>query len=416
PYPPRTGCSSHDLDCEKNTQSREDLLGWLQKCPRNMYIFDYPTGYQNYYEPFGSFYAMARKLRFYAERGVRGIYYCGTPQNFRDLFIYVQSHLLWHPDTPVEPLIDEFMSAYYGPAAPHVRAYFNFMHREVDERPIHQMCEGASPHFVTAAYAETALKMLEQAEAAVAHNRVFRHRVRAEKLCVLFADLNARNPFNGKLEVDEATFAARLAEFARIARAMRITEFVRRLPTEQWLYRVARLKVTHSPWYRDPLIQRLDADPAGTLAAEQQRTLQTAVPGGWRVELDGFRGCQGPEEYAHECPPRRAVWIYGSNTRTPAMWTTLRLDAAPAEPARLQLTAQDDDKPGTVRVRISVNGKVVAEGPNPFTERGWSTHTFPVPAGVLRAGENELRFETLDPSAAADAGWFMLCECLVLLP
>jgi len=416
PYPPRTGCSSHDLTCEKNTQSQQDLLGWLEKCPKNMYIFDYPTGYQNIYEPFGSFYAMKRKLELYATRGVRGIFYCGTPRNFQDLFIYVQSHLLWNPDTPVEPLIDEFMRAYYGPAAPKVRAYFDFMHREVDERPIHQMCEGPSTHFVTPEYAETALKLLGEAEEAARDDRAALYRVRVEKLCVLFGDLNARNPFNGRLVVSEDAFARRLAEFARIARTMRLGGFVRRLPPEEWLQRVARIKPERKPWYLDPVIERLATDPAGTLAAEQQRYLQTEIPGGWRLELEGFRGARGPEEYGYLCPPRRAIWIYGTNTEHPRMWTVLHLKAAPKGAAQLVLTAQDDDKPGAVPVRVSLNGLVLFEGPNPFRERGWSTESLAIPAGVLRQGENELRIETLGESRARDAGWFMLADCQVLVP
>ena len=414
PYPHRTDCSSHDLNCEKNTQGRQDLMGWTAKCPANMYIFDYPTGYQNWYEPFGSFTAMKRKMDVYAARGVRGLFYCGTPQNFRALFIYVQSHLLWRPNTPVEPLIEEFMKAYYGAAAPRVRAYFDYMHREFDQRPIHQMCEGPSPHTVTPAYAEEALKLLGQAEEAVRTDRARLYRVRAEKLCVLFGDLNARNPVTGTLAVGEDVFAARLAEFAHIGRTQRISQFVRRLPTEDWLYRVARIRPTRSPWYADPLIERLVADPVKALAAEQQKYAQTEVPGGWRLELDGFRGGKGPEEYAHECPRRKAVWIYGTNTPHPRMWTIFRLNTAPAAPARLAVTAQDDDKPGAIRIRVTVNDRAVFEGPNPFVERGWSTKEFPIPAGVLRQGDNDVRFATLDESAAADAGWFMVAECGVV--
>ena len=425
PYPPRTGCQSHDLTCEQNAQSYTDLMGWLQKCPENMYIFDYPTGYANWYEPFGSFWAMKRKLDLYSSHGVRGIYYCGTPKNFNALFIYVQSRLLWQPDAAVEPLIDEFMAAYYGAAAPQVREYFDYMHREIDERPVHQMCEGASPHTVTPEWADKALDMLGRAEDAVRDDRARLYRVRAEKLCVLFGDLNARNPINGSLAVSGDVFAQRLAEFCAIGRTMRIGQFTRRLTTDEWLYRVARIRPQRSPWYSDPLIERLVADPVQTLAAEQTLYSQVEVSagpmvevggaGGWRLELQGFRGARGPEQYAHECPPREAVWIYGTNTRNPQMWTALRLEKAPRGQARLVLTAQDDDKPGAVRIRIAVNGQPVFEGENRFVERGWSTEEVAIPPGILKQGENEIRFVTLDESSAADQGWFMLAECMVLV-
>ena len=419
PYPPRTGCQSHDLSCERNAQGYADLIGWLEKCPENMYIFDYPTGYANWYEPFGSFWAMKRKLDLYAANGVRGIYYCGTPKNFNALFVYVQSRLLWQPDAAVEPLIDEFMAAYYGAAAPQVREYFDYMHQEIEKRPVHQMCEGPSIHTVTPEWAEKALDML------VRDDRARLYRVRAEKLCVLFGDINARNPINGDLAVSEQLFAQRLAEFCAIGRTMRIGQFTRRLTTDEWLYRVARIRPERSPWYADPVIERLVADPVQTLAAEQKLYSQAEISNetrlelggatGWQLALEGFRGARGPEQYAHECPPREAVWIYGVNTSNPQMWTALRLEKAPRGQGRLVLTAQDDDKPGAVRVRITVNGQPVFEGANPFVERGWSTEEFAIPAGVLKQGENEVRIATLDQSSAADQGWFMLAECMVLL-
>ncbi|MCE5241292.1 DUF4838 domain-containing protein [bacterium] len=415
PYPHRTDCSSHDLTCEKNKQGQADVMAWFAKCPRNIYIFDYPTGYQNWYEPFGSFWAMKRKLDLYARNGVQGIFYCGTPQNFRNLFIYVQSELLWHPNTPVEPLIADFMQAYYGAAAPSVRQYFDFLSKEVDERPIHQQCEAASPHTVTAEYADKALAMLTQAEDVVRNDRACLYRVQAEKLCVLFGDLNARNPVNGKLAIGEAAFAQRLAEFAAIGRSQRLSQFIRRVTGEEWLYKIARLRVTRSPWYADPVMERLIRDPAGTLAREQQKYAQTAIQGGWRLELEGFRGPVGPQDYAQECPSRRAIWIYGVGSANPAMWTVLHLDAAPQKPARLVLTAQDDDKPGTVAIRVTVNGQTVFEGPNTCAEHNWSAQEIAVPAGVLKAGDNEIRIVTTQPSKAFDQGWFMLAECAVLV-
>ncbi len=98
------------------------------------------------------------------------------------------------------------------------------------------------------------------------------------------------------------------------------------------------------------------------------------------------------------------------------MWTVLHLKAVPDGAAQLVLTGQDDDKPGAVRVRITLNGRVLLEGANPFRERGWSTERLAIPAGLLKQGENELRIETLGESRARDAGWFMLADCQVLVP
>lgn len=416
PYPRRVACQSHDLTCEQNAVGYADLQGWLAKCPRNMFIFDYPCGYQTWYEPFGTFRAMQRKLAFYDAHGVRGLYYCGVPHTFRELFVYVNSRLLWTPEADVEALLDDFLEHYYGAAAPAMREWFDLLCREVDERPVHQMCEGPNPGLVTADLADQALALCAKAEAAAKGDRAAQFRVRVVAMGVLFADVNERNPVNGKLVVDEATFAQRLAEFLDIARDRRLGTLARREAgvVTDWLYRIARLRTQTNSWYTDPLIERLLADPAGTLAAERQLYAQTRIDGGWRLELDGFSGGKGPEVYAYQCEGKRAVWIYGTNLPQPAMWTKVNLETAPGA-ARLVLLAQDDDKPGAVGIRVSVNGKKVFEGPNTCREKGWSEQTIPVPDGVLKTGPNEVRLETTGPSSARDAGWFMLAE-LKLLP
>jgi len=273
PYPGRVWCQSHDLTCEKNKEGFEDLKGWIARCPKNMYIFDYPRGYKIYYEPFGSFYAMKRKLDFYAANGIRGIYYCGVPSNFRDLFVFVQSRLLWDPKADVEPLIDEFMKVYYGPAAPQIREYFDYFHAEIERRNIHQMCEGANPGVVTAEFSEKALGLFAEAEAAVANDELLLRRVLAEKFCVLFADLNERNPGNGKLADSKQAFARRLADFARIGRMLKIRTVGRREAgiVSDWLERIARLRPTSKPWYSDAVIKRLISDPQSVGAAGQKQ-------------------------------------------------------------------------------------------------------------------------------------------------
>ncbi len=277
PYPHRVACQSHDLTCEKNKQGFEDLKGWIAKCPRNMYIFDYPRGYKIYYEPFGSFYAMKRKLDFYAQNGIRGIWYghgssdfppySSVPTNFRHLFVFVHSQLLWDPKADVEALIDEFMGVYYGAAAPQMREYFDFFHQEIEQRNIHQMCEGANPGVVTAKFSQKALGLFAEAEAAVADNHEVLNRVRAEKFCVLFADLNERNLVNGKIADSEDAFACRLADFARIGRTLKIRTIGRREAgiVSDWLWRIARLRPSSKPWYTDVLIERLISNPEKTL-------------------------------------------------------------------------------------------------------------------------------------------------------
>jgi hypothetical protein len=259
PYPGRCNCQSHDLTCEKNRKSLEDIAGWLRRCPRQLYIFEYPRGYHCWYEPFGSVQSMARRMRYYASTTIGGIGFCVAPENFRDLFLFLMGRLSWEPDADVEALINEFTAAYYGKAAPAVREYLDFMRREIDQRPVHQMCEGPNPGLVTADFADKALEVFARAQAAVADAPLRLARVDAEKFCVLWADIHQRSTVNRRLAVDSATFNRRLGELVRIARDRKIERLGR--PdlglTPNWLSYVAGIKLSSQPWYTDPLVAQL---------------------------------------------------------------------------------------------------------------------------------------------------------------
>jgi hypothetical protein len=266
-YPPRARCQSHDLTCEKNWPAQEDLEGWSRRFPRQVFVYEYPMSYGLYYEPFGSFYAMKRKMERYAALGVEGIGYCHAPASFLDLFLYVQSKLAWNPRAAVEAMIDEFMAAYYGPAAHPMREYFDFMHREIDERPVHQNCESGRGTLVTPEFAAKALEILSRAQASAADNPAFLGRIEAEKFCVLYSDLQHHNPRRNTLAVDKTVFVRRLSEMVRIARSNKVELVGRGEPGRMgnWLTSVCAAKLTVDPWYDDPWIERLIADPENLL-------------------------------------------------------------------------------------------------------------------------------------------------------
>ena len=106
----------------------------------------------------------------------------------------------------------------------------------------------------------------------------------------------------------------------------------------------------------------------------EKRLALRKIPSGWLLPLDSFDGNMGPTVYSYRCPPRRAVWIYGTNTENPEMWVPFYLDKLPSGQAYLVLLAQDDDKPGTVEINIFVNNQEIFRGPNTFVEFGWVRH------------------------------------------
>jgi hypothetical protein len=106
----------------------DDLKGWGAMC-RNLFIYNYAVNFRNYLSPFPNVYTIAPNYKLFLENGARWIYDQadgnGYHGEFAELKCYLQSKLMWNPDRDVEPLIDRFMAAYYGAAAPKVRQYFN---------------------------------------------------------------------------------------------------------------------------------------------------------------------------------------------------------------------------------------------------------------------------------------------------
>lgn len=267
-YAPHTKCHQHDLTCELNKEGLADIEGWLTLCPGQVGIFDYPKMYGLYYEPFNPFYGMKRKLDWYASKDIRWLGWCVAPRSFLDLFLYAQSKQAWNPKVDVEALIDEFMAAYYGPAAKPMREYFDFVCREIDQRPVHQNCEAGRGQLVSAEFADRAYPMLDKARGAVAGEPICLERVELEKFCVLWSDIQHRNPRNGKLTISLAEFVTRLAEAVRIAKAQKIVRIGRASLTPtmaEWLAAVAAAKLTVNPWYEDPWVSTLLSDPQAIL-------------------------------------------------------------------------------------------------------------------------------------------------------
>ena len=75
-------------------------------------------------------------MQYFAEHGARGIFVEGSYEpgsEFAELRTYLLAKLLWDQDFDVGTGIDEFLDAYYGPAAPMLREYIDTMHKALTD-------------------------------------------------------------------------------------------------------------------------------------------------------------------------------------------------------------------------------------------------------------------------------------------
>ena len=180
----------------------EDLRGWGKIC-RNLFIYNYATNFRNYLFPFPNIYSMAPNYKLFLENGARWIYDQadgnGYHGEFAELKCYLQSKLMWNPNRDIEPLIDRFMAAYYGAAAPLVRRYFDELYASFNIRNEHNPDPDAEPSNA-GIYGENLPQLTEEkldrwtalwreAESAVKEDAQRAYNVRMSALPVLYVRL-----------------------------------------------------------------------------------------------------------------------------------------------------------------------------------------------------------------------------------
>ncbi|MCG3125445.1 MAG: hypothetical protein CHACPFDD_00267 [Phycisphaerae bacterium] len=227
-------CSfSKPLADDRNQAFRDDLLNWSKICNR-LYIWDYTTNFAHYVMPHPNLRVLGPNVRFFAEHGVKGVFEQGAYQSFgsemADLRGWVLAKLLWDPTRDAQKLIDEFLDGYYGPAAPHIRAYLKLTHDAVDAAADPLGCYSPpNAKFLSLSTLCTGLKHFQSAEAAAGSDEELLQRVRVARLPLLYvfivrwnelrkqaSDARAEWPLAGNIrEVYD--------EFMRVAQAEKIT-------------------------------------------------------------------------------------------------------------------------------------------------------------------------------------------------
>ena len=429
PYPVNWMSQSR-VNTPVNEKGISTLKAWIEKYNTNIFIYDYPKGYKSPFEPFANFYAQLARINFYAKNNIRGINFCQRAENFNALFEYVISAVLWEPDIDVNKKIDEFIALYYGPeAAPSMRGYFDFFYKNIRERKIDQCCERNNPGVVTPEYAKEAYKLFDKAISSAGGNSEIISRIKEEKFCVLFADINENNLLNGRISDKELpVFADKLSEFIKMARDRKISWFIRKQKGHEWFLRSAGLRFDSTElWHQDPAVNEFLDNPLPTI--EKSLIVQNSIPDGIQIPVDVIFGGMGPAEYNYQCEPRKAVWITRASSEHSQMRAFFKLQKLSAGQVYLEVEGQDDDKPGRAEIKILINGKELFSGENKFTERGWSTESYRIPAGILTTDKNKIEFinitkdlsenkkntiEFLDP-ADYKWGWFMLSKLKVII-
>jgi hypothetical protein len=181
-------------ESEYNASFVEDIRGWNEICDR-LHIWDYVINYRHCVQPFPNLRVLKPNIRFFIDNGVKGIYeeanYFSRGGEMGELRTYLIAKLLWDPSYDVEAGIDEFLAAYYGPAAEPIGAYLNDIHDLAVSDPDFHMTifhEPIAPFQEPDAIARY-VELFDRAEELVADDPVRLHRVRVARQPIIYTQL-----------------------------------------------------------------------------------------------------------------------------------------------------------------------------------------------------------------------------------
>jgi hypothetical protein len=183
-------CFLHPLygGCERNRAFVSDMQAWGRIAP-HIFIWDYVVNFHQYLPPFPNFAVLAPNIRFFQQNHAIGIMeeadYQAPASEFSELRSWVLAKLMWNPTLNTDALVREFISAYYGKAAPYIQHYFDSVQSLVraDTHP-YIFCTEWDPLY-TETFCTAATKLLDQARAAAEDSRI-RDRVDIVRLQMLY--------------------------------------------------------------------------------------------------------------------------------------------------------------------------------------------------------------------------------------
>ncbi len=151
---PITCCQGHPFGtCDHpETQRFVRAFGKWSARMSQMYIWHYAIDFTHCALPMPNFDELWGNLRYYRDHGVYGVFIqdmgeSGFGSESSDLRGFLQAELLWNPDADVWRLVQEWVTAVHGRAAPGVMRYYRLFHDFVKRhRDVHPVCYAKPDH------------------------------------------------------------------------------------------------------------------------------------------------------------------------------------------------------------------------------------------------------------------------------
>ena len=179
-----------------DTAFSEDLVGW-GKITDNILVWDYTIRFSNLLAPFPNLRILQPNLQFLHSNRVSALFEQGNRDKggeFAQLRAYLLARLEWNPDIDMQREMDEFLTGYYGVAAPDIKEYINLLHDNNQANKGVKMSIFGSPvedkeTFLSESLIARYNEIFDNAEKKVMKTPVIYDRVRSARLPVYYAML-----------------------------------------------------------------------------------------------------------------------------------------------------------------------------------------------------------------------------------
>lgn len=184
-------CFAHSLEeCDHNSSFIDDIKEWSRIAP-NLFIWDYVVNYRQYLAPFPNFQVLADNIKTFRKYNAIGIQeeaqYQSLGGEFSDMKSWVIAKLLWNPEQDTDALTSEFISYYYGDAAPYIQEYFDLCRRQIKPDTVMGIyIDQWNPLFTDDFIKEAAALLDKAVESVKDQNETIRHRTDLVKLQIQY--------------------------------------------------------------------------------------------------------------------------------------------------------------------------------------------------------------------------------------
>ena len=120
-------------DDPRSASFLKDIVDW-GKIARHIYLWDYTVNFSHHTTPFPNIHVLQPNIQLFVKNNVFSHFQQSNTDvghEFSEMKSYLLSRLLWNPDINADSVITDFMSGYFGSAAPFLRNYLDTLEGEI---------------------------------------------------------------------------------------------------------------------------------------------------------------------------------------------------------------------------------------------------------------------------------------------